>query len=382
MFFIAFFIIAAACSIITIKTLVGYSDMSFVAKLAIAIIVILGWLSPIMISSLRNITLNYPQIFSFISKYGYTLFGFVFVVFCLLILRDIFWYALYGSAQLMGIDNWYINPKNISVLGYANLIVICLSMVICGYGLYEANKTPNIVNISDETSRINRDWRIVQISDLHINRTTAVDKIRNLVETVNSLGPDVIVLTGDIFDDDASVLQEQISALGHIGAPYGVYASVGNHEFYNGLSSWLYQYEQLGFTVLFNKGVSIGGDIFIAGIPDAFTASSNPVHNVNFTHTLAGSTLEQYKILLSHNPELADSISSFNFQMMLSGHTHGGQIFPFHIFVKKANRYLSGDYNVNGIKLHVSNGAGTWGPAMRILAPSEITVIDLIKKYK
>ena len=78
--------------------------------------------------------------------------------------------------------------------------------------------------------------------------------------------------------------------------------------------------------------------------------------------------------------KVVNSISSFNYQLMLAGHTHGGQIFPFHLFVKKANQYLSGDYEVNGIKLHVSPGAGTWGPSMRLLAPSEVAVIDLVKK--
>ena len=282
----------------------------------------------------------------------------------------------------MGLDGWHINPKNISALSYANLIVVVLSLIICIYGLYQGNKSPNIVNIIEETPRIQRDWRIVQISDFHINKATSVTTLRSFVDMLDSLAPDIIVLTGDIFDDDVSNLSKQISVLGSLSAPHGIYASIGNHEFYNGLSSWMYQYEKMGFSLLMNKGVTVGDDIFIAGIPDAYTASFDPEHNINFTHTLANSTTKQYKILLSHNPELVDSISSFNFQMVLSGHTHGGQIFPFHIFAKKANKYLSGDYNVNGIKLHVSNGAGTWGPAMRILAPSEITVIDLIKKDK
>ena len=102
--------------------------------------------------------------------------------------------------------------------------------------------------------------------------------------------------------------------------------------------------------------------------------------NINLARTLEGSNQKQLKVLLSHNPEIASSISSYNFQVMLAGHTHGGQIFPFHFFVKKANKYLSGDYKVNDIDLHVSPGAGTWGPSMRLFAPSEIAVIDLIKK--
>lgn len=380
MFFVAYLIIAIACSSITIKTLVGYSDMKIINKILISLIIVFGWVSPLIITALRKCHGVNPSIYSAISNVGYTLLGFVFILFALLLIRDIIWYAIYGSARAMGLDGWSINPKNISVLGYANLIVILFSISVCIYALYQGGKTPEIKEVKAETNLINKDTRLVQLSDLHINRTTPVSRIHRIVEAVNSLHPDIIILTGDIGDDDVSSVSDQLNALQYMSAPYGVYASIGNHEFYNGLSSWMYQYNKMGFKVLFNQGIEVINNIFIGGIPDAHTANSDPSLNVNFSHTLAGSDQKQYKILLSHNPELANSISSFNFQMMLAGHTHGGQIFPFHFFVKKANQYLSGDYNVNGIKLHVSNGSGTWGPKMRLFAPSEITVIDLIKK--
>ena len=380
MFFVAYLIIAIACASITIKTLVGYSDFKLISKIIISLIVVFGWVSPVIITSLRHYRGIGAGAYSLAHSIGYTLLGFVFILFCLLLIRDMIWYAVYGSARAMGMDGWSINPKNISVLGYANLIVVLISIAICSYAVYNGTKVPAIKEVKVETPLIKNDLRLVQLSDLHINRTTSVNRVHRVVEAVNSLNPDSIVLTGDIGDDDVGVVDEHLAALQYLSAPYGIYASIGNHEFYNGLNSWIYQYGKMGFEVLFNKGVTVANDIFIAGIPDAFTANSNPSLNVNFSHSLAGSNQQQYKILLSHNPELANSISSFNFQMMLSGHTHGGQIFPFHIFVKKANQYLSGDYDVNGIKLHVSNGAGTWGPNMRLFAPSEITVIDLIKK--
>lgn len=380
MFFVAYLIIAIACSSITIKTLVGYSDMSFLTKFLISAVIILGWISPLIINAMRHYNGVGAELYSDLYRVGYTLLGFVFILFCLLMIRDLIWYSIYGSARAMGMDGWSINPKNISVLGYANLIVIIITTFICSYAVYNGTKVPDIKEVKVETPLIKKDLRIVQLSDLHINRTTPVNRVHRVVEAVNNLNPDIIVLTGDIGDDDVAVLDEQLQALQYLSAPYGIYTSIGNHEFYNGLNSWIYQYNKMGFNVLFNKGVVVANDIFISGIPDAFTANSHPSLNVNFSNSLAGSNQQQYKILLSHNPELANSISSFNFQMMLAGHTHGGQIFPFHIFVKKANQYLSGDYNVNGIKLHVSNGAGTWGPNMRLFAPSEITVIDLIKK--
>lgn len=380
MFFVAFFIIATACSAITVKTLVGYSDIKLLAKLLISAVVVAGWFAPLFISALRHAPWLNPKLFAVISFTGYTLLGFVFITFCLLMLRDVIWYGIYGSARVFGVDNWSLNPKNISVLGYANMAVVTLAVIIGGYALYQGVKVPDVAEIRLETSHIARDLRLVHLSDLHIDRTTPVSRIRKIVEKVGSLNPDVILMTGDIVDDDATALDEQLEVLQSLSAPHGVYAALGNHEFYNGLNPWMYKYKKLGFTVLFNRGMTVANDIFVAGIPDSPTACSHPGLNINISRSLEGSSQKQFKILLSHNPEIVDSISSYNYQLMLAGHTHGGQIFPFHYFVKKANRYLSGDYKVNGIDLHVSPGAGTWGPSMRLFAPSEITVIDLIKK--
>ena len=380
MFFIAFFIVATACSAITIKTLVGYSDLRLTAKILISAVVLAGWFAPLFVSALRHAPWLNPKVFALISFVGYTLLGFVFITFCLLMLRDVIWYGIYGSARVLGVDSWSFNPKNISVLGYANMVVVILAVFISGYALYQGVKVPEVNEVRLETPHIAHDLRLVHLSDLHIDRTTPLSRIHKIVEKVGSLNPDVILLTGDIADDDATALDGQLAALQNLSAPYGVYIALGNHEFYNGLYSWMYKYKKLGFTVLFNRGMTVANDIFVAGIPDSHTACSHPELNINISRSLEGSSQKQFKILLSHNPEIADSISSYNYQLMLAGHTHGGQIFPFHYFVKKANRYLSGDYKINGINLHVSPGAGTWGPSMRLFAPSEIAVIDLIKK--
>ena len=380
MFFIAFFIVAVACSAITIKTLVGYSDIKLVGKALISAIVLLGWFSPLFISVLKHVSWLPPKVFAAISFGGYTLLGFAFIVFCLLMLRDITWYGVYGIAKFMGLDNWSINPKNISVLSYANMMVVFLSLIIGGYALYEGVKIPEVNNITISTPLIGRNLRLVHLSDLHIDRTTPVSRVQKIVEKVESLAPDAILITGDLIDDDSTVLDDQLAALKNLTAPYGVYVSIGNHELYNGLYPWMYKFEKLGFKVLFNQGETVANEIFVAGVPDAHTANSHPNLNINLTRSLEGSHQKQFRILMSHNPEVANSISRYNYQLVLSGHTHGGQIFPFHIFVKKANQYLSGSYKVNDIDLHVSSGAGTWGPSMRLFAPSEIAVIDLIKK--
>ncbi len=380
MFIIAFIIIATACSVISVKTLVGYSDMNLVGKLFVAALVIIGWFAPLLISCAQHFDFLPLNLFKVLSFAGYTLFGLIFIIFCLLMLRDIIWYGIYGSARLIGIDSWSLNPKNISVLGYANILVVLLGLLLGGYAMYEGVKVPDINYITVNSPLLNKNLRLVQLSDTHINRTIPLSRVRRIVDLVNNLSPDVIVLTGDIVDDDSTVLDEQLAVLSNLSAPYGVYAVIGNHEFMYGIYAWIYQYKKLGFNVLLNQGETVANDIFISGIPDAFTAISSPNLNINLTKSLEGSHPKQFRILLSHTPEVVNSISSFNYQLMLAGHTHGGQIFPFHLFVKKANQYLSGDYLVNGIKLHVSPGAGTWGPSMRLLAPSEIAVIDLVKK--
>ena len=380
-FFVGFFIIAMACSVITIKTLIGYSDIRLIYKIVIACIVVCGWFSfPFVHLLLKNGVID-DQIFDYLSFIAYTLFGFVFILFSMIILRDVVWYAIYGIAKLLGRDDWWLNPKNISVLGYANMIVVFLAVILSSYALYEGAKIPSVKEVNIYSPVLKQDMRLVQLSDLHITRATPVSRIQKVVEKINNLNPDAIVMTGDIIDDNINKIEAQLSILGSLSAPYGIYSSMGNHEFYNNMNSWSYKFKHLGFYVLFNKGMFIGNsNVFISGIPDMHTAYSHPTFNINIPKALKGSNRDDFRILLSHNPQIVDSISNFNYQLMLSGHTHGGQIFPFHYIVKKANKYLSGDYKVNGIDLHVSNGAGTWGPSMRLFAPSEITVINLYKK--
>ncbi len=380
MFFIAFFILALACSIITIKTLIGYGELKLFSKIIIAFIIVWGWMAPLVIKVIDYFSTLSLWAYNLISVISYTLMGFVIIVFCLLLLRDIIWYSVYGVAKLLHKDNWSINPKNLSVLKYANRTVLLMSVLICVYAINQGVKLPDFNNIVIESNLLKKDVRIVQISDLHIDRTTPIKRIRNIVAKINSVSPDIIVMTGDITDDTPIFLDKQLAELMNLSAPHGVYVSIGNHEFYNGLSAWMHKYQELGFKVLFNKGETIDNNIFISGVPDAHTANSEFGANINFKQALEGSNYDQYRILLSHNPDIAESVTGINYQLVLSGHTHGGQIFPFHYFVKKANKYLSGTYRINGIRLHVSSGAGTWGPSMRLFAPSEIVIIDLLKK--
>lgn len=377
MFYFAVLVVSLACSVITIKTLVGYSDLRLSWKILISGVVIAGWFAPVYIGFLSRFNLN-SFLFNTIAYLGYTLFGFMFLLLVLLLVRDVFWYAGYGLAKLTGHASWAINPKNISILAYANLGVIAAAGALTWWAMYAGAKLPGVREITLKTPLVNQNWTIVQLSDLHVTRSTPLWRVNKVVEKINAARPDMVFMTGDIIDDKMAYIQPQIDALARIDAPKGVWSVMGNHEFYNGINAWDYKFSELGFHTLFNRGELIDGtNIFVSGIPDLTTAQSHPTFNIHFPQALKGSSRDNYRVLLSHNPQVVDNLTSATYNLQLSGHTHGGQIFPFHLLVKKANRYLSGLYNINGVDLYVNNGAGTWGPTMRLLAPSEITVIHL-----
>lgn len=375
-FLIAALVVMVACSAITIKTLVGYNNFCLSGKVLISAAVVVGWAAPLALEFVRKRNLLEGTSFNLVYHAGYYLFGLVFVLFVLLVLRDFIWYAVYGVGKLFGISGWWLNPKNLSSLGYANLVIVFLSVFISVYAVREAVKQPEVKRVEFSSPLLDSDFHIVQLSDLHINRSASAGRLQKIVETVNSLNPDVILMTGDIVDDHIRNLNRYMDILKNLKAKRGIYFSVGNHEMYNGLPSILKKLYGMGIKVMLNRGEKIkGANVFVAGIPDKHTAAVSEYLSVNFAKAANGSSDKYYRILLSHNPEMAGYVNADAFNLILAGHTHGGQVFPFHLLAQKANKYLAGTYKVNGSDVYVSRGAGYWGPPMRILAPAEITDI-------
>lgn len=375
-FIIASLLVAVSCSAITIRTLVGYNNLGLGSKLLISFLVIAGWTAPLLIGWIRKNDYLAGSFFSVVSYAAYFLFGLAFILFVMLFLRDFVWYLFYGAAKLFKSASWWINPKNITVLGYANVVVVLLALAASVYAAYEAVRIPDIKTVEFSTPKLKDNLSIVQLSDLHLNRTSSLRHLKNIVEKTNALQPDIILLTGDVVDDKIDRLDEYMEVLQGLKARYGIYFSIGNHEYYNGLYRIIKKLNAMGIRILFNRGVSIPElNVFVSGIPDAQTAAASSFFSVNFEKAVKGSLPEQYRILMSHNPEMAEYVTPVAFDLQVSGHTHGGQIFPFHFLASKANKYLAGSYKVNDVDLYVSRGAGYWGPPMRLLAPAEITHI-------
>lgn len=378
-FFIASVIVAVSCTMISFKTLVGYGGFHVVSKLMVLTLLVLGWFAPVWVSALRRSSLGNSEIYNLASLFGYFLFGAVFILFTLLILRDVCWFALYGLSRLFKLS-WDINPKNETILNISNFIIVGITLAVSFYAAYEALRIPDVKEVNLYSEKLTKEIDAVVISDLHINRATPPEHVRKVVERINGLRPDVIFLVGDIFDDRTDAVNAQAAELKKLRAVHGVYFAVGNHEFYNGLFEHLRLAGREDFKIVFNNGYQIPDlNLFVSGIPDYTSVRYGNLFLPDIEKAMKGARPENYRVMLSHTPSYADLLNSDIVDVQFSGHTHGGQIFPFHFLAEHANKYLAGLYKVNGMDLYVSRGAGYWGPPMRLLAPAEITLVRLRK---
>lgn len=301
---------------------------------------------------------------------GYLWMAFIFLFFVLSITLDIlrylsgFFYQGTGSALLNNI---------------AFGLAVGLSFVLVVYGFFDAQKirVKQLEIYTEQFLPNNGKIRIVQISDVHIGIIIREKRLQILLDTVRRYNPDILVSTGDLLDgelDHVMALAEQFVS---IKPQYGKYAIMGNHEYYVGVNHALQFTKNAGFDILRDETRRVAG-INIFGMDDITGRRLGVTPDNSGFEKLLRAQHDGFVLLLKHQP-IVDEKENFNLQ--LSGHTHGGQIFPFrlitHLFFPKDYGYYSLGKNK---ALYVSRGAGTWGPPVRIFAPPEITVIDLIGK--
>ena len=385
-FMTAALIIAISASVITIRTLCAYSVFSVILKWLISLLIIMGWFAPLILGILRRHDLLRGEAFAIAHNVFYSLFGFAFILFCLLMFRDLLWFCAEGIGKIFNIKKDFLNPLNPTYLNWSNLAVGLISFILTIYAGYEAVKQPEVKEVVLHSEKIKQPIDIVFVSDIHANQTTSLKRLKKLVSQIKGLRPDIVLLGGDIVDDRPKRMQAQVRVLGEIKAKYGSYIALGNHEFYSGLPEWLVTFPAMKYVLLYNSAAHIRDlNLLIGGIPDYETtkyAGISAAPNIAKILTAEGEEKETnpYRILLSHSPRFVEKMPAKSFDLVLSGHTHGGQIFPFHYMVKWVNHYLAGLSEVNQTKLYVSRGYGTWGPNMRLLAPSELTLIRLLPK--
>lgn len=220
---------------------------------------------------------------------------------------------------------------------------------------------------------------IAQLTDIHIGALIGKRFVSQVVEKTNALRPDVILITGDLVDGSVEELEAHAAPLAALRARYGVYFVTGNHEYYSGVEPWIAHLGRLGIRVLRNERVSIGdaASIDLAGIDDAYS-SRYPGHGPDLDKAVAGRDPERELILAAHQPSAIFDAARLGVGLQLSGHTHGGQIWPFGMLVPLAQPYVRGLHrHGDHTQIYVSQGTGFWGPPMRLGSPAEITKVVL-----
>lgn len=221
---------------------------------------------------------------------------------------------------------------------------------------------------------------IVQLTDMHVGPTLGRDFVQKVVDEANRLDPDVVAITGDLVDGSVEELREAVAPLAFLRARYGVFFVTGNHEYYSGAEEWCTELRRLGIRVLRNERVSIGpGDISfdLAGVDDHHGGSYLPSHGPDLERAVRGRDPKRELVLLAHQPRALYQATEHGVGLQLSGHTHGGQIWPWSLLVRLQQPVVSGLARFGETLVYVSNGTGYWGPPMRLGAPAEITRVIL-----
>ncbi len=219
-------------------------------------------------------------------------------------------------------------------------------------------------------------FSIVQLTDLHVGRTLKGDFLEEIVARTNAMHPDMVVITGDLFDLPPEKISRDLEPLGALEAP--TYFVTGNHEYFHGVESALAEVKALGIRPLTNKAILFGnkqGSFNLVGLND-FTGGRFGIRPPDVETAYSGVDQSKPTIVLSHQPKSISLVEGKRCDLMLSGHTHGGQIFPFGLLVMLDQPYLAGLHEyLPGQQIFVSRGTGYWGPPLRVLAPSEISRI-------
>ena len=218
--------------------------------------------------------------------------------------------------------------------------------------------------------------RIAQLTDMHVGPLLGQEYVKRVVGETLRTKPDLIVITGDLVDGSVAGLRHALEPLFGLRARYGVYFVTGNHEYYSGVMQWLPYLRERGIRVLQNERVSIGdaGASFdLLGIPDHTARGRDAPEAPDFERACAGRDPERESILLAHQPRQILAAQGHDLGLQISGHTHGGQLWPFGALVRIAQPYLAGLHAHEGrTQIYVSRGVGFWGPPMRVANPAEI----------
>ena len=394
LFFLIFFTIIGLLAAYITWRLVGKAAFRRRWKIGVAIGIVATIFTPVLTIMLRRSGFDNPGL-HLLTWFGYLGAGFLSFVFSYLVIRDLAWVPLAGikrirvrlskrvpsRAELHQIDNpsrrgFLVNSMNTGIVAAAALTT--------GYGIAEAKQTARVKRVPVKIDRLPPElegFRIVQITDIHVNPTFRRAAVEEIVTRVNTLDADIVALTGDLVDGSVEQLGYDVAPLKQIKSIAGNFFVTGNHEYYSGVVEWIAEVKRLGFTVLNNEHLVITrgqARMLLAGVTDYRGGNFLPSHRSDPQKALKGAPPADVKILLAHQPKNIFEAAKAGYDLQISGHTHGGQFFPWNLLVGFAQPYVSGLHTHENTRIYVSRGTGYWGPPVRVGSPSEITLIQLI----
>ncbi|MEN6437665.1 MAG: metallophosphoesterase [Syntrophobacter sp.] len=302
---------------------------------------------------------------------GYSWMGFIFYAF--------WFFLLLGAAELIfKLANVVAGSSLPTVTGrMAVLGVLAASLAVNIHGYFEAGNL-RVERFSIPTAKLPPGVdrvRIAQISDIHLGLLTGAERVEAILAKVKTESPDILVCTGDLVDGDMNRIDNLPAVFATMKPRLGKYAVTGNHEIYAGLAEAIQAERSYGFKVLRGEITNVGNILNVAGVDDPAAGMA-----VDEKTLLGAAQNGLFTLLLKHRPEVdRDCLGLFDLQ--LSGHTHYGQIYPFRYIAQRVYPFQNGPYFLEkGTVLYTSRGSGTWGPPIRVLAPPEVTIIDIVRE--
>jgi predicted MPP superfamily phosphohydrolase len=274
-------------------------------------------------------------------------------------------------------------PADLSATSAVAVPLLALAATLLG--VFNARRTAGVVTVDVPIAGLPaalEGFTIAQISDIHVGPTIKAPYLQGIVDAVNRLDADLVAVTGDLVDGSVAELGGQVAPLAGLVSRHGTFFVTGNHEYYSGALPWLAELRRLGVHVLMNQHVVLergGASMVLAGVADYGAHNFDPSHRSDPVAALKGAPLSAaVRILLAHQPRSAAAAEQAGFDLQLSGHTHGGQFFPWVFLVRLQQPFTAGLHRLGKLWVYVSRGTGYWGPPTRLGAPSEITRLRLV----
>ncbi|MGW3336415.1 metallophosphoesterase [Streptomyces sp. NPDC001009] len=249
-----------------------------------------------------------------------------------------------------------------------------------GWGTYGVLRGPRVKRLTVPLAKLPRSahgFRVAVVSDIHLGPVLGRDFAQTVVDTINSTQPDMIAVVGDLVDGSVKNLGPAAAPLAGLESRLGTYFVTGNHEYFSGAAQWLDEVRTLGMRPLENARTELPY-FDLAGVNDLQGRGEG--HGPDFARALGDRDISRACVLMAHQPVQVHEAVRYDVDLQLSGHTHGGQLWPGNLIAKAANPTVAGLERYGDTQLYVSRGAGAWGPPTRVAAPSDITVIELASR--